>query len=69
MNFYLDSSALVKLYIDEVGSDRIKEIVFSEKPLHVVCGKLEEDEILIITAYEPDYKEWKEDWKTRKKRV
>lgn len=31
MNFYLDSSALVKLYIDEVGSDRIKEIVFSEK--------------------------------------
>lgn len=31
MNFCLDSSALVKLYIDEVGSDRIKEIVFSEK--------------------------------------
>ena len=31
MNFYLDSSALVKLYIDEVGSDRIKEIIFSEK--------------------------------------
>lgn len=31
MNFYLDSSALVKLYIDEVGSDRIKGIVFSEK--------------------------------------
>jgi len=31
VNFYLDSSALVKLYIDEVGSDRIKEIIFSEK--------------------------------------
>ncbi|MBI5306874.1 MAG: type II toxin-antitoxin system VapC family toxin [Planctomycetes bacterium] len=31
MNFYLDSSALVKLYIDEVGLDRIKEIIFSEK--------------------------------------
>ena len=39
------------------------------RPLHVVCGKLEEDEILIITAYEPDYKEWEGDWKTRKKGV
>lgn len=37
------------------------------RPLHVVCGRLEEDEILIITAYEPDPKEWEADWKTRKK--
>ena len=29
MNFYLDSSALVKLYIDETGSDRIRDIVLS----------------------------------------
>jgi len=36
------------------------------RPLHVVCGRLEEDEILIITAYEPDSKEWEADWKTRK---
>ena len=34
------------------------------RPLHVVCGKLEEDEILIATAYEPDSKEWEADWKT-----
>jgi len=38
-----------------------------DKPLHVICGRLEEDEILIITAYEPDSKEWEADWKTRKK--
>ncbi len=36
------------------------------RPLHVVCGRLEKDEILIITAYEPDPKEWESDWKTRK---
>ncbi len=38
-----------------------------DRPIHVVCGRLEEDEILIITAYEPDPKEWEADWKTRKK--
>ena len=37
------------------------------RPLHVVCGRLKGDEILIITAYEPDSKEWEADWKTRKK--
>ena len=37
------------------------------KPLHIVCGRLEENEILIITAYEPDTNEWEIDWKTRKK--
>lgn len=38
-----------------------------DRPLHTVCGKLEEEEVLIITAYEPDPKEWEEDWKTKKK--
>ncbi len=37
-----------------------------DRPLHVIFGRLEEDEILIITAYEPDPKEWEADWKTRK---
>ena len=39
-----------------------------QKPLHIVCGKLVEDEILIITAYEPDPEEWEPDWITRKER-
>jgi hypothetical protein len=37
------------------------------RPLHVVCGRLEENEVLIITAYEPDLKEWEADWKNRRK--
>jgi hypothetical protein len=39
------------------------------RPLHIVCGRLENDEILIITPYEPDAEEWEADWKTRKKGV
>lgn len=35
------------------------------RPLHILCGRLEEDEVLIITAYEPDPEEWETDWKTR----
>jgi hypothetical protein len=41
--------------------------VSGDRPLQVICGKIEEDEILIITAYEPDPREWEGDWKTRKK--
>ena len=37
------------------------------RPLHVVCGRLEENEVLVITAYEPDLKEWEADWKKRRK--
>jgi hypothetical protein len=35
------------------------------RPLHILCGKLEEDEVLIITAYEPDLKEWEMDVRHR----
>lgn len=38
-----------------------------KRPIHVVCGRLEADEILIITAYQPDLDEWESDWKTRKR--
>ena len=37
------------------------------RPLHVVCGRLEEERILIITAYEPDPDEWGSDWQTRRR--
>jgi len=39
-----------------------------KRPLHVVCGLLDADEILIITAYEPDPADWEEDRKTRKRK-
>ena len=35
------------------------------RPLHIVCGKVQE-ELLIITAYEPSPEEWEPDWKTRR---
>ena len=38
------------------------------RALHVLCGKLEAEEILIITGYEPSPEEWESDWKTRKER-
>jgi hypothetical protein len=37
------------------------------KPLHIVCGNIEEEEVLIVTAYEPDPEEWEKDWKTRRR--
>lgn len=39
----------------------------NRRPIHVVCGNLEGDRVLIITAYEPDPEEWELDWKTRKR--
>jgi hypothetical protein len=36
------------------------------RPLHIVCGDLEDDRILVITAYEPSSEQWEEDWKSRR---
>lgn len=36
------------------------------RPLHIVCGDLEAERIMVITAYEPSLEEWEEDWKTRR---
>lgn len=38
---------------------------FKGRPLHIVCGKVRE-EIIIITAYEPRLDEWEEDLRTRR---
>ena len=38
-----------------------------QRPLHVLLGRLEADEVLVITVYEPDQSEWKGGWQTRKK--
>ena len=37
------------------------------RPLHVLCGNLTGDELLVITAYEPDMDEWEVDLKTRRR--
>lgn len=63
--------AIIEPYPDDPrgASCLILGYTSQNKPLHVVCGRLEEDEILIITAYEPDPREWEDDWKTRKREV
>ena len=38
------------------------------RPLHILFGRLEAEEILVVTAYEPDPEEWEDDWQTRKAR-
>ncbi len=38
-----------------------------ERPIHVVCGLMDAEEILIVTAYQPDPEEWESDWATRKR--
>jgi Domain of unknown function (DUF4258) len=37
------------------------------RPIHVVCGTSEDDQLLVITAYEPSLEEWERDWRIRKK--
>ena len=41
---------------------------FGPKTAFLDTLRLDSAELLIITAYEPDAKVWKSDWKTRKKR-
>lgn len=62
---------IIEPYPDDPRGSSCLILGFSNpnRPLHVICGRLEEDEILIITAYEPDLNEWESDWKTRKKGV
>lgn len=63
------SGTIIEPYPDDPRGASCLVLGFAtrDKPLHVICGRLEEDEVLIITAYEPDLKEWEADWKTRKK--
>ena len=37
------------------------------RPIHEVFGTIENDQILVITAYEPNLDEWERGWRTRKK--
>jgi hypothetical protein len=37
-----------------------------ERPIHVVCAP-KDGYLSIITAYQPDAKEWETDWRTRRR--
>jgi hypothetical protein len=64
----IETGALIESYPNDLRgpSCLILGHPLKDRPLHVVCGKLDEDEILIITAYEPSATEWESDWRTRK---
>ncbi len=63
------TGTIIEEYPDDPrGSSCLILGMVGERPLHVLCGYLEAEEILIITAYEPDTVEWKDDWSTRKTR-
>ena len=36
--------------------------------LHILFARLAAEELLVVTAYEPDPEEWENDWQTRKAR-
>jgi len=38
------------------------------RPLHILFARLEAEELLLVTAYEPDPGEWEDDRQTRKAR-
>jgi hypothetical protein len=39
-----------------------------DRPLHILFAQLQAEELLVVTAYEPDPEEWEDDWQTRKAR-
>jgi hypothetical protein len=63
------NGSIIEPYPDDPRGPSCLILGFSKagKPLHIVCGNVDEEEILIVTAYEPDPEEWEEDWKTRKR--
>ncbi len=62
------NGAIIEDYPDDPRGPSCLILGYSgERPIHVACGRLEADEILMITAYQPDPDEWESDWTTRKR--
>jgi len=59
---------VIEAYLDDPRGPSCLILGFTHqgRPLHIVCGDLEGERILVITAYEPSLEEWEEDWKTRR---
>jgi len=69
IEYAVKSGDIIERYPDDPrGTSCLILGVVGNRPLHVLCGCLDAEEILIITAYEPGPAEWEDDWKTRKKR-
>jgi hypothetical protein len=64
----ISTGEIVEVYPDDPRGPSCLICGFTHlgRPLHIVCGDLEAERILVITAYEPSLEEWEEDWKTRR---
>jgi hypothetical protein len=60
--------AVIEAYPDDPKGPSCLILGFTHqsRALHIVCGDLEDERILMITAYEPSSEEWEENWKTRR---
>ena len=64
----IGNGAIIEDYPDDVRGPSCLILGYcGKRPLHVVSGQVETDEVLIITAYQPDADEWESDWTTRKR--
>lgn len=64
----VETGTMIEDYPEDRRGPSCLILGFADKrPIHVVCGLFDAEEILIITAYEPDPLEWENDWKTRKR--
>ncbi len=57
---------IIEEYLDDKPYPSFLALWLNDKPLHVVFAQnLEDDEIIIITAYYPDKSKWSDDYKRR----
>ncbi len=63
----IENGVIIKSYVDDKPYPSYLAFAFIKKrPLHVVYS-INDKEIIIITAYQPDSIIWEDDFKTRKK--
>lgn len=69
VKFVLQNGRIIIEYLDDRPyPSKLMYAICNEKPLHVVCSEnLNENTVIIITAYEPSPDIWENDNVTRKK--
>ena len=65
--FAFEHGETIEVYDEDKPYPSFLILVYVEKrPLHVVFAKDDEDNVIVITAYEPTLFKWQDDMKTRK---
>ena len=59
---------IIEAYLDDKPYPSFLALKYYDRPLHVVFAKnVENDEVIVITAYYPDKEKWCENFKKRVK--